>query len=152
MKLKNNSYDLNGNSAFSYPIGKHSSYRNNGSSLKLLSMRFASEEALSHVERWIRGCPEIRLRFISGNAETDQSAVTYYSSVMEPPSRKAIYNQDWQVNVSLPNWDCSEYGDIIVFSWQEEDNSVDETFKLSAQVEGKTGRECDGLSWRGGFI
>jgi len=134
------SYNDNGNSSYSNVYSKYASYRNNGSTLKVESIRFVNRTELRKYESWCKGSPELKFFIISGNLVSDSSKVTHTSSVMEPFWRGSICGDEgWYANYVLPSWDTDNMGDILTFYWVEEDTGTEITIEISAKVEATIG-------------
>lgn len=147
------SYNENGNSSVMKYLGKHASYRDVGTDLKLSSIRFDDEDELELYEAWARGCPELRLYIIGGNESTNSAVQVGRSNVLEPPSRKSIYDSDgWSPNnvIVVENWTTGSHGDILTFFWLEEDGGSSATLNIEAKVEASLDSLFGGIL--GGYV
>lgn len=134
------SYNENGNSPYTNIYSKHASYRNEGSSLKIKSIKFADRFALRDYEAWSKGSPELKFHIIAGNAYSDKSKTVYTSGVLEPSWRGTICGDDgWEVNYNLPSWYTDNMGDILTFYWVEEDSGTEIIVEVTGKVEATIG-------------
>ena len=130
------SYNEDGNSPYTNVYSRHASYRNDGSTLKIKSIKFVDEDALQKYEAWVRGDPELKFYIISANASTDKTEKLYTSRVFEPARRRDLFgNNGWTINESLPNWDKDKCGDVLTFYWIEEDTGAEITFEINGKIE-----------------
>lgn len=111
------------------------SARNDNEWLKIKRMKFSSS-ALSQVESWLSGAPEMRLRIVKGS-ETGAYTV-YTSGILEPWRRSDIENAWWNQEVSLFQWNTSTYGTVFTFDWREEDTTGSVTFTIDGSFEDKS--------------
>ena len=132
------SYNIDGESAFSPISTTIASARTDGQNLSISRMMFNTSSDLNQVESWIRGVPELRVRVIRGLANSSTAEYVYRSSIISPPSRDAIVGQWWDNFINITNWYTDVLGSILVFDWQEEDNTVLSSLTLTAKYENKT--------------
>lgn len=123
-----------GYSAFSPIMTTTVSARNSGEWLKIKRMKF-SGDALSAVESWALGAPEIRLRVVMGR-ENGASTV-FTSGRMEPGRRKHINGTWWNREVPILSWQTNAHGTVFTFDWREEDLDDDVEFTISTSYEDK---------------
>ncbi|MBR1513146.1 MAG: fibronectin type III domain-containing protein [Bacteroidales bacterium] len=132
------SYNNDGESAFSPISTTIASARTDGQNLSISRMMFNTTSDLNQVESWIRGVPELRVRVIRGLANSSTAEYVYRSSIISPPSRDAIVGQWWNNLINITNWYTDVLGSILVFDWEEEDNTLLSSITLTAKYENKT--------------
>jgi len=110
------------------------SARNDNEWLKIKRMKF-SNSALSAVEKYLSGAPEIRLRVVKGS-ETGAQTV-YTSGILEPNRRSDIDDAWWNLEVTLLPWNTTTYGTVFTFDWREEDWDDNASFTINASYEDK---------------
>lgn len=123
-----------GPSSWSPVMATTASSRNDGETLKVKRMKFTAS-ALSQVEGWHRGAPELRLRVVKGS-ETGASYV-YTSGLMEPDDRDDIKDNWWNYQFTICSWYTNTFGTVLTFDWQEEDNIKGAKITLSGSYEAK---------------
>ena len=127
--------NIDGYSSWSPIMATTVSSRNDNDWLKIKRMKFSSS-ALSAVEKWLSGAPEIRLRVVKGS---ESGALTCYTSgVLEPGRRNDIENAWWNREVSIFQWNTSSYGTVFTFDWREEDWDDNVTFTIDGSYEDKS--------------
>lgn len=131
-------YNNNGNSAFSQLKTSIASGRDDGEQLSINALMFETKQDLNKVESWIRGVPELRLRIIRGFANSQNAEYVYRSSIISPPNRKSIIGDWWNHNIPITRWYTDALGTILVFDWEEEDNSMLNKLTLTAKYENKS--------------
>lgn len=124
--------NADGTSAYSNTVASTSSARNDGESLKIKRMKFSSS-ALSSVESWVSGAPELRLRVVVGGVGT--AIVVFTSGVLEPSQRNDINGTWWNREVLITNWYTNSIGTVLNFDWREEDVKNNATFQISGSYE-----------------
>lgn len=132
-----------GSSAYTDVISTYASDRENGEELSISGL-FFTNDALKKVEKWASGAPEIRLRVVTGTAN---SAINIFTSgILEPEKRADINGQWWGKKIQICQWDPRSLGTILTFDWREEDWDDNVTFTITPKIEIKSGTWSINLS------
>lgn len=131
------SYNGEGTSAYSPFSTTIASGRDDGEELAIKCMKFSTTQDLNQVESWIRGVPELRLRVVKGLQNSSTADCIFTSNIITPPSRSAIVDSWWFNAIEIQDWYVNDFGTVLVFDWEEEDDLYPDTITLNAKYENK---------------
>jgi Protein of unknown function (DUF3103) len=87
---------------------------------------YMGQDLLGTVEGWPAGAPELDLTCFSGNKDTGWTTTKILGGGLdnsEPGRREDIRNKWWNIpnTPSLYNWNVADVGDLVLYSWSEDD-------------------------------
>ena len=127
-----------GGSGGSGGSGNGSSSCNNGFNFKVYLKGLRSDN-LSAIESWTYGAPELRLNILGGSGAFSNDGQNIMEGLWEPRRRRDINGVWWNLNDYLFKW-LSPYGDVVWFSWDEEDGGIwtEDTETITVQYGNNT--------------